>query len=226
AAGVVEEIGEGVSRPRVGDAVVLTWRAPCGACDPCRAGRPVFCARPAVAAPRMKLPDGAALGRVLGLGAFATHVVGAAPQAIPVPGDLPPEATCPMGCAVATGAGAALFAARVEAGASVAVYGCGAVGLSVILGARLCHAGRIVAVDVAPDKLETARRFGATDAVDARAGDPAKRIRELTGGGRYAFEAGGLPAAPEPAGAGPPRRRPRAAHAAPPPRAHAFRAPP
>src|SRR5262249_56205186 len=99
AAGVVEEIGEGVSRPRVGDAVVLTWRAPCGACDPCRAGRPVFCARPAVAAPRMKLPDGAALGRVLGLGAFATHVAVPPPPPIPVPRRLRPEAAGVLGLA-------------------------------------------------------------------------------------------------------------------------------
>ncbi len=193
-AGVVEALGEGVSRPRVGDTVVLTWRAPCGACDPCQAGRPVFCSRPAVAGPRMRTKEGAPLGRVLGLGTFASHVVVAAAQAVPVPPDLRPEATCLIGCAVATGAGAALFAARVEPGASVAVYGCGAIGLSVIQGARLCHAGRIIAVDIAPDKLETARRFGATDAVDARVGDPAKRIRELCGGVRYAFEAVGIPA--------------------------------
>ena len=193
-AGVVEAVGEGVTRPHVGDSVVLTWRAPCGACGPCLAGRPVQCARPAVAGPRMRDKDGTPLARVLGLGTFASHVVVAAGQAIPVPADLRPEATCLIGCAVATGAGAALFSARVEAGAAVAVFGCGAVGLSAIQGARLCHAGRIIAVDVASDKLETARHFGATDAVDARAGDPAKRIRDLCGGVRYAFEAVGIPA--------------------------------
>jgi S-(hydroxymethyl)mycothiol dehydrogenase len=197
AAGVVEAVGDGVIRPRVGDSVVMTWRAPCGACDHCLAGRPVYCAKPAVSGPRMKTKDGALLGRVLGLGTFASHVVVAAAQAVPVPADLKPEATCLIGCAVATGVGAALFAARVEPGASVAVFGCGAVGLSVIQGARLCHAGRIIAVDVAADKLETARHFGATDAVDGRAGDPAKRIRELCGGVRYAFEAVGIPAALE-----------------------------
>jgi S-(hydroxymethyl)mycothiol dehydrogenase len=193
AAGVVEELGEGVTQPRVGDTVVLTWRAPCGQCGPCRAGRPVYCATPTIAAPRMKTREGATLGRVLGLGTFATHVVVAAAQAVPVPPDLPPEATCLIGCAVATGAGAALFAARVEAGAACAIFGCGAVGLSVIQGARLSHAGRIIAVDVAPHKLEKARLFGATDAIDSRSGDPVKRIRELCGGVRYAFEAVGIP---------------------------------
>jgi len=193
AAGVVEALGDGVTQPHVGDTVVLTWRAPCGRCGPCGDGRPVYCATPATAAPRMKTRDGATLGRVLGLGTFASHVVVAAAQAVPVPPDLPPEATCLIGCAVATGAGAALFAARVEPGAACAVFGCGAVGLSVIQGARLCHAGRIIAVDVASHKLEKARLVGATDAIDARAVDPVKRIRELCGGVRYAFEAVGIP---------------------------------
>jgi S-(hydroxymethyl)mycothiol dehydrogenase len=194
ATGVIELAGEGVARPAVGEVVGLTWRAPCGACRPCVAGRPAFCAKPVTAAPRMRTAEGRALGRVLGLGTFATHTVVAAPQAIPVAPDLAAESTCLIGCCVATGVGAALYAGEVRPGASVAVFGCGAVGISVIQGARLAHATRIVAVDIAETKLEWARRFGATDVVVARAGDPAKAVRALSGGGvDVAFEAVGLP---------------------------------
>jgi S-(hydroxymethyl)mycothiol dehydrogenase len=142
----------------------------------------------------MKTSEGQPLGRVLGLGTFTTHLVCAAAQCIPVPADLSPAATCLIGCGVATGVGAALYAAPVTPGSTVAVFGCGAIGMSVIQGARLAHAARIVAVDLAQKKLEWALRFGATDVVDASAGDPVKKIRELTGGGvTYAFEAVGLP---------------------------------
>jgi S-(hydroxymethyl)mycothiol dehydrogenase len=119
-------------------------------------------------------------------------VVSAA-QAIPAAVDLSPEATCLIGCSVATGVGSALYAAGVTAGSRVAVFGCGAVGINVILGARLANASRIVAVDITPRKLEWATQFGATDVVDARAGDPVKQIKQLFGGVDYAFEAIGLP---------------------------------
>jgi S-(hydroxymethyl)mycothiol dehydrogenase len=138
--------------------------------------------------------DGQALGRVLGVGSFTTHTVVAAAQAIPIDDAIPADVACLIGCGVATGVGAVLFAAKPDPGSRVCVFGCGAVGASVILGARLAHASRIVAVDVSPNKLEWARELGATDVVDAREGDPAKRIREMCGGGvDYAFEAIGLP---------------------------------
>jgi S-(hydroxymethyl)mycothiol dehydrogenase len=194
ATGVVEAVGEGVARPAVGEMVTLCWRAPCGHCRFCAAGRQPYCAKPLTAKPRMRTSDGATLGRVLGLGTFATHTVVHAAQAIPIARDLAPEATCLIGCAVTTGVGAVLYAANVTAGSSVAVFGCGAVGVSVIQGAKLSHASRIVAVDLQPRKLDWAKRFGATDVVDASAGDAPKRIKELTGTGvAYAFEAIGLP---------------------------------
>lgn len=194
ATGVIEEVGPGVAPARVGETVVLTWRAPCGRCRFCAGGQPVFCARPDVAGPRLRTRDGLALGRVLGLGTFATHTVVHERQAIPVAADLSPAATCLIGCGVATGVGAALFAARMAPGSTAAVFGLGAVGMSVVMGARLASATRIVAVDVAPGKLELARRFGATDVLDAREGDVPKRIKALLGAGvRYAFEAVGLP---------------------------------
>jgi S-(hydroxymethyl)mycothiol dehydrogenase len=156
-----------------------------------------MCATPAIAAPRLRTREGMELGRVLGVGTLASHTVVAAAQAIPIPADLRAEATCLIGCSVATGVGAALFAAELgrTPGATVAVFGCGAVGISVILGARLAHAARIIAVDVQPQKLEWARQLGATDAVDATKGDPAKQIKALTGGHgvEFAFEAVGIP---------------------------------
>jgi len=195
AAGVVEEVGEGVSKPRVGDTVVLNWRAPCGDCRACLAGRPEKCPTPAVARPRMRTRDGKPLSRVLGLGTFATHTVVHAAQAVPVPASMPPEVACLLGCGVLTGVGAALYAAPVEAGSSVCVIGCGAVGMSVIQGARLRRAARVIAVDVKAAKLDLALRFGATDVVDASAGDPTKAIRALAGGGvSAAYDCVGIPA--------------------------------
>jgi S-(hydroxymethyl)mycothiol dehydrogenase len=174
ATGVVEAVGEGVDGPRVGESVTLCWRAPCGSCRLCTAGRPSFCLSPLTAAPRLFTEDGLPLARVLGLGTFATHTVVHAAQAIPLDPTLSPAATCLIGCAVATGVGAVRYAAGVEAGSRVAVFGCGAVGMSVVLGARLCHAARIVAVDRVARKLEWARQLGATDAVDASREDPAR----------------------------------------------------
>jgi len=194
ATGVIEAVGPGVDESRMGETVTLCWRAPCGACRFCTAGRPTHCANPVTAGPRMRTADGLPLGRVLGLGTFATHTVVASGQAIATDSALRPEATCLLGCAVTTGVGAALYAAEVRRGSTVAVFGCGAVGLSVIQGARLSHAARIIAVDRAPSRLEQAKRFGATDVIDAREGNVPKRIKQLTGTGvDYAFEAVGLP---------------------------------
>jgi S-(hydroxymethyl)mycothiol dehydrogenase len=193
ATGVVAALGPGVERPAVGETVVLSWRAPCGTCRFCATGRPVRCATPAVAQPRMRTADGLTLGRVLGIGSFASHTVVHAAQAVPIAADLSAAATCLIGCCVATGVGAALWCARLPPGATVAVFGCGAVGASVVLGARLAQARRIVAVDLVPGRLEAARRLGATDTVVGGA-EAVKELRALTDGGvEVAFEAVGLP---------------------------------
>jgi S-(hydroxymethyl)mycothiol dehydrogenase len=194
AVGVVERVGDGVTRPALGQTVVLSWRAPCGACRFCDAGRPSHCERPLTAGERLHTEDGQALGRVLGLGTFASHTVVAAAQAIVLDDPIPPEVACLLGCGVVTGVGAALFAARVQPGETVAVFGCGGVGLSVVQGARLARAARIVAVDRVPDKLAMAKKLGASDVVDARDGDPVRAIRNLSGGVDHAFEAVGLAA--------------------------------
>jgi S-(hydroxymethyl)mycothiol dehydrogenase len=194
ASGIVERVGEGVQRPRVGETVMLCWRAPCGHCDFCSRGKLELCREPLVAKPRMQTADGLELGRVLGLGTFARHTVVAASQAIPCDPELSQSATSLIGCSVATGVGAALWSAGVRAGSTVAVFGCGAVGLSVVQGARLARAKRIFAVDRVVSKLASAEAFGATDAIDASACDAVSAIRDATGGGvDFAFEAVGLP---------------------------------
>ena len=194
-AGVVEAVGPGVSRPAVGDYVILAWRAPCGKCRSCLRGVPHLCFESLNAVPRQHTPAGDVVPTIMGLGTFAEYTVVAAGQAVPVPREIPPAQACLIGCGVMTGIGAALYTAGVRPGSTVAVFGSGAVGTSVIQGARLARAGRIIAVDIAKNKLEWARTFGATDLVDATEGDPVEQIKELTGGlgVDYAFEAVGRP---------------------------------
>jgi S-(hydroxymethyl)mycothiol dehydrogenase len=194
-AGIVERVGPGVKRPLIGDSVILAWRAPCGDCRFCLKGRPYWCVASLTAPGRIRDRAGGVLTPVLGIGTFCTHTVVAARQAITMPADLPAEQMCLIGCGVMTGIGAVLYTAAVEPGASVAVFGCGGVGTSVIQGARLAGATTIIGVDVVPDKLRWAEDFGATHVLDARDGDVIARIREITGGYGvdYAFEAVGHP---------------------------------
>ncbi len=160
--GVVEEVGEGVDELRSGDTVVLGWRSACGKCGPCLRGEPRRCATPLRARRRLHRTNGDALTQALLCGTFATRTNVHAGAAIKVPAELPPEQACLIGCAVATGVGSVLQTARVWPGARVAVIGCGAVGLSVIQGARIAGAAEIHALDLDGRKLEQARHFGAT----------------------------------------------------------------
>jgi S-(hydroxymethyl)mycothiol dehydrogenase len=190
-AGVVEGIGEGVTGVAPGDRVVIAWRAPCGdACRACRRGDPRRCSNNLRARRRMHRAEGGALlNAVLRCGTFADRVIVHEGCAVKVPEALPVEQACLLACGFSTGAGAALWSTPVREGSSVAVIGCGGVGLAVIQGARLAGAAQIVAVDVLPEKLELARGLGATDVVDASGGDSVAQVRELTDGVDHAFSA-------------------------------------
>jgi S-(hydroxymethyl)mycothiol dehydrogenase len=143
----------------------------------------------------MRTMDGTTLTPILGIGTFCTHTLVHSKQCIPYDPALPPEQMSLIGCGVMTGVGAALYTAGVKPGTSVAVFGCGGVGDSVIMGSRLAGATTIIGVDIDPRKLEWAREFGATHTVDPTEGDPVEAIKTITDGFgvNYSFEAVGRP---------------------------------
>ncbi len=194
-AGIIEAIGPGVDESRMGEYVILAWRAPCGECRFCKRGQPNICSASLNAERRMTTHDGLTLNPALGIGTFCTHTLVHANQAIPVSKDLPAPQMSLIGCGVMTGVGAALYTAGVKPGTTTAVFGCGGVGDSVIQGARIAGATTIIAVDLDPRKLEIAKSFGATHTVNASEEDPVQAIKALTGGHGvdYSFEAVGLP---------------------------------
>lgn len=200
-AGYIEGVGEGVTHLAPGDPVVIAYRAPCGQCPACRRGDPRHCYMALRPKPRLhRASDGALCSQVLRCGTFATRTVVHSAAAIKMPAEMPLDKACLIACGVITGVGATMNTTQVWSGASVAVVGCGGVGLSVIQGARIAHARQIIAVDVNPVKLEWAKKFGATDVVNAREGDPVAAVRGLVkdpwpgyeGGVDFAYEATGL----------------------------------
>jgi len=194
AAGIVEEVGDGVTNVAVGDFVVLNWRAVCGQCRSCLRGRPWYCFATHNATQKMTL-GGVELSPALGIGAFAEKTLVAAGQATKVNPAAPPEVAGLIGCGVMAGLGAAMNTGGVSRGDSVAVFGCGGVGDAAIAGSRLAGAHTIIAVDIDDRKLDIARNFGATHTVNSTNEDPIEAIRGLTGGNGVdvAIEAVGLP---------------------------------
>src|SRR5580700_10157223 len=182
AAGVVEEVGPGVTDVAPGDFVILNWRAVCGRCRACSRGRPWYCFATHNASQKMTLEDGTPLSPALGIGAFASKTLVAAGQCTKVNPEIRPEVAGLLGCGVMAGLGAALNTGGVSRGDTVAVIGCGGVGGGALLGAALAGARTIIAVDVDDRKLEWARQFGATDVINSRETDPVEAIRELTEG--------------------------------------------
>ncbi len=182
AAGIVEEIGEGVDSVAVGDFVVLNWRAVCGRCRACRRGRPWYCFDTHNASKKMTLEDGTELSPALGIGAFIEKTLVHQGQCTKVDPAADPAVVGLLGCGVMAGLGAAMNTGNVGRGDSVAVIGCGGVGCGAITGARLAGATKIIAVDMDPGKLAWATQLGATHTVDARDGDVVAAIQELTDG--------------------------------------------
>ncbi len=182
AAGVVEEVGDGVDSVAVGDFVILNWRAVCGQCRACKRGRPQYCFDTFNAAQKMTLDDGTELTPALGIGAFAEKTLVHAGQCTKVDADADPAVVGLLGCGVMAGLGAAVNTGNVSRGDSVAVIGCGGVGDAAIMGARLAGAGTIIAIDRDPQKLEWARDLGATHTVNAAEVDTVEAVQELTGG--------------------------------------------
>jgi S-(hydroxymethyl)mycothiol dehydrogenase len=182
ASGVVEAVGPDVTGLEPGDFVVLNWRAVCGDCRACNRGEPWYCFATFNATQKMTLEDGTELSPALGIGAFAEKTLVAAGQCTKVDPSARPAAVGLLGCGVMAGIGAAINTGAVTRGKSVAVIGCGGVGVAAVAGSALAGASPIIAVDIDAKKLEAAKKMGATHTVDSSSTDPVAAIQELTGG--------------------------------------------
>jgi S-(hydroxymethyl)glutathione dehydrogenase/alcohol dehydrogenase len=194
-AGEVVEVGEGVGTLSAGDHVVSSFIYMCGKCRFCAAGRPVLCVEqgkalttPPEGTPRTRDAAGKPLGIFSGCGVMAEYATLSADNLVKIDAKIPLDRAALVGCAVTTGVGAVFNTARVEPGSSVAVFGCGGVGLNVIQGAAIAGAQRIIAIDTLQAKLDMAKAFGATDGMLFN-DDLVKTLKKITGGGPdYAFE--------------------------------------
>ena len=196
-AGIVEAVGSDVTYVQPGDHVITCLSAFCGHCEYCLTGHMTLCQEPELQRSGDQPPRLSAGGdpvfQFLNLSSFAEYMLLHEHTIAKIREDMPLDRAALIGCGVTTGVGAVIHTAGVEPGATVAVIGCGGVGLSCINGAEIAGASRIIAVDTVPSKLELARKFGATDVVNAADNDPIEAVRELTGGGvHYSFEAIGL----------------------------------
>jgi Zn-dependent alcohol dehydrogenase len=184
AAGRIEAIGQGVRERAVGERVVIAWTPRCGRCRACRGGRPHVCSGITTNAQDGSLSlGGVALGRYMNVSGLAERVVVPVGSVVPVRDAISLGAACLVGCGVATGFGAAANTGEARWGESVAVFGCGGVGLSAVQGARVAGAARVLAVDPRRSRLELARELGATDLVSPEDGDPVVAVHALVEGG-------------------------------------------
>ncbi len=196
-AGVVEQVGADVHYVKPGDHVITCLSVFCGHCEHCLTGHMSLCQEPETRRGKNDEPrisqEGNAVGQFANLGSFAEHMLVHEHAVAKIRDDMPMDRAALIGCGVTTGVGAVIHTAKVEPGATVAVIGCGGVGLSCVNGAAIAGASRIIAVDRVASKLELARKFGATDVVNGAECDPIEAVKELSGGGvHYSFEAIGL----------------------------------
>jgi S-(hydroxymethyl)glutathione dehydrogenase / alcohol dehydrogenase len=203
AAGIVEAVGSEVRTVKVGDAVITCLSAFCGHCEYCVSGRMSLCLggdtrRKPGEQPRITRPDGSPVAQMLNLSAYAEMMLIHEHACVAINPDMPLDRAAIIGCAVTTGAGTIFNACKVTPGETVAVIGCGGVGLATVNAAKIAGASRIIAADPMPEKRALAMKLGATDVVDAMADDAAAQIQELTKGGvDHAIEAVGRPASGE-----------------------------
>src|SRR5438067_6177521 len=202
AAGVVEAVGDDVTYVKPGDHVITCVSVFCGECEACLTGRPALCRAPGPRrdpnGPSRLTLKGQPVSQFAGLCSFAEQLLVHERAVVKIPDEIPLDRAALVGCAVITGVGAVFNTAKVTPGSTVAVIGCGGIGLNIVQGAALAGAGRVIAVDRIPGKLKLAEVFGATDLVDASATDPVAAVKELSGGGvHYSFEAIGLKATAE-----------------------------
>ena len=201
-AGVVEDVGSAVRYVKPGDHVITCLSVFCGHCEYCLTGHMSLCQEPEVRrgaedAPRLS-KGGDGLTQFANLGSFAEQMLVHEHSVVKIRDDMPLDRAALIGCGVTTGVGAVIHTAAVEPGATVAVIGCGGVGLSCVNGAAIAGASKVIAVDTVASKLQLAGNFGATDMVNASDGDAVQQVRDLTGGGvHYSFEAIGLKATAE-----------------------------
>jgi S-(hydroxymethyl)glutathione dehydrogenase / alcohol dehydrogenase len=199
AAGIVEAVGSEVRTVKVGDAVVSCLSAFCGHCEFCVTGRLSLCMggdtrRGANEAPRITRPDGSPVNQMLNLSAFAEQMLIHENACVRIDPEMPLDRAAVLGCAVTTGAGTIFNACKVTPGETVAVVGCGGVGLATINAAKIAGAGRIIAVDPMPEKRALAMKLGATDAIEANDSSAATIVEMTKGGVDHAIEAVGRPA--------------------------------
>ena len=194
---VVEAVGSEVNYVKPGDRVITCLSVFCGTCEYCTTGRPNLCSNAEVKMPPGKAQrlfwNGRTVGQFANLSSFAEQLLVHENAVVKIADDIPLNVAALVGCGVITGAGAVINTAKVPAGSTVAVFGCGGIGLSAVNGAAIAGADRIIAIDTISSKLDVAKQMGATDVINASNVDPVEAIKDMTGGGvEFSFEAVGL----------------------------------